>query len=78
MIAPKRVLALSPHTDDVELGCGGTLARWAEEGTDVAKSGPAKKEALDQPLPAVAEADADAEVITGTVAIPTRRPDHKG
>ncbi|MGD9529440.1 PIG-L deacetylase family protein [Pseudonocardia sp.] len=35
MIAPKRVLALSPHTDDVELGCGGTIARWAEEGTDV-------------------------------------------
>ena len=26
----------------------------------------------------VAAADADAEVITGTVAIPTRRPDHKG
>ena len=52
--------------------------QFAEEGTDVAKSGPAKKEALDQPLPAVAEADADAEVITGTVAIPTRRPDHKG
>ena len=35
MIAPKRVLALSPHTDDVELGCGGTLARWTEEGSAV-------------------------------------------
>ncbi|UDF30328.1 UNVERIFIED_ORG: DUF5330 domain-containing protein [Roseateles sp. XES5] len=52
--------------------------QFAEEGADVAKAGPTKKEALDQPLPAVAEADADAEVITGTVAIPTRRPDHKG
>ena len=36
------------------------------------------KAALRQPLPAVAEVDADAEVITGTIAIPTRRPAHKG
>jgi LmbE family N-acetylglucosaminyl deacetylase len=35
VIAPKRVLALSPHTDDVELGCGGTLARWADEGAAI-------------------------------------------
>ena len=26
----KRILALSPHTDDAEFGCGGTLARYAE------------------------------------------------
>jgi hypothetical protein len=50
--------------------------QFAEE--DVAKADPAKKEALDQPLPDVAAMDADADVITGTVAIPTRRPDHKG
>jgi N-acetylglucosamine malate deacetylase 1 len=31
----KRVLALAPHTDDVELGCGGTLARLLEEGAGV-------------------------------------------
>lgn len=31
----KRVLALAPHTDDVELGCGGTLARLLEEGASV-------------------------------------------
>ena len=30
-----RVLALSPHTDDADLGAGGTLARWAEEGREV-------------------------------------------
>jgi len=30
-----KILALSPHTDDVELGAGGTLARWAEEGKEV-------------------------------------------
>lgn len=35
MIAPKRVLALSPHTDDVELGCGATVARWTDEGAAV-------------------------------------------
>lgn len=32
----KRVLALAPHPDDVELGCGGTLARLLEEGASVA------------------------------------------
>lgn len=30
-----RVLALSPHTDDVELGAGGTLARLARLGTRI-------------------------------------------
>ena len=35
MIIPKRVLALSPHTDDIELGCGGTIARWIDEGATV-------------------------------------------
>jgi LmbE family N-acetylglucosaminyl deacetylase len=27
--------ALAPHTDDGEFGCGGTMARLVEEGTDV-------------------------------------------
>jgi LmbE family N-acetylglucosaminyl deacetylase len=27
--SPGRILVLAPHTDDAELGCGGTLARWA-------------------------------------------------
>jgi len=31
----KRVLALGPHTDDVELGAGGTIARLVEEGAQV-------------------------------------------
>ncbi|WP_337184890.1 DUF5330 domain-containing protein [Shinella sp.] len=50
--------------------------QFAEE--DVAQTVDGKKEALGQPLPAVAAVDADDEVVTGTVAIPTRRPDHKG
>ncbi len=29
------LLFVSPHTDDVELGCGGTIARALEEGADV-------------------------------------------
>lgn len=29
------ILALAPHTDDVELGCGGTLAKALEMGADV-------------------------------------------
>jgi LmbE family N-acetylglucosaminyl deacetylase len=30
-----RILVLSPHTDDAELGAGGSLARFLEEGADV-------------------------------------------
>lgn len=30
-----RVLVLAPHTDDAELGCGGTIARILEEGGQV-------------------------------------------
>lgn len=31
----RKVLVLSPHTDDGELGAGGTIARFLEEGMDV-------------------------------------------
>lgn len=30
-----KILFLSPHTDDAELGCGGTIARLAEEGNEI-------------------------------------------
>jgi len=30
-----RILALAPHTDDVELGAGGTVAKWIEEGKEL-------------------------------------------
>jgi len=30
-----KLLALSPHTDDVELSAGGTIARYVEEGAEV-------------------------------------------
>ena len=30
-----RVLVLAPHTDDGELGCGGTIAKFVEEGKEV-------------------------------------------
>ena len=30
-----RVLILAPHTDDAELGCGGTIARFIDAGMDV-------------------------------------------
>lgn len=31
----KKVLVLGPHSDDGEFGCGGTIARFIEEGKDV-------------------------------------------
>ena len=31
----KKALVLSPHTDDAELGCGGTIAKMVEEGWEV-------------------------------------------
>lgn len=31
----RKVLVVSPHTDDGELGCGGAIARFIEEGDDV-------------------------------------------
>lgn len=30
-----KVLILAPHTDDAELGCGGTMARFVEAGLDI-------------------------------------------
>jgi LmbE family N-acetylglucosaminyl deacetylase len=30
-----RILALAPHTDDIEFGAGGAVARWVEEGKEV-------------------------------------------
>lgn len=32
---PQRVLVLAPHPDDGEFGCGGTIARFIEEGAQV-------------------------------------------
>lgn len=31
----KRMLVLAPHTDDAELGCGGTIAKMLENGVEV-------------------------------------------
>ncbi len=31
----ERVLILAPHTDDAELGCGGTIARMLKDGVDI-------------------------------------------
>jgi LmbE family N-acetylglucosaminyl deacetylase len=31
----RRILILSPHTDDGELGCGGSIAKFVEEGKEV-------------------------------------------
>jgi LmbE family N-acetylglucosaminyl deacetylase len=33
--APARALAIGAHSDDVEFGCGATLAKWAADGAEV-------------------------------------------
>lgn len=35
MFNPKKILVLAPHTDDGELGCGGTIAKYCREGMEV-------------------------------------------
>ena len=35
LAVPSRVLAIGAHPDDIEFGCGATLAKWAAGGTDV-------------------------------------------
>lgn len=32
---PERILAIGAHPDDIELSCGGTLAKYAKNGADV-------------------------------------------
>jgi LmbE family N-acetylglucosaminyl deacetylase len=32
---PRRALAIGAHPDDVEYGCGGTLAKWAADGCEI-------------------------------------------
>ena len=32
---PERVLAIGAHPDDIEFGCGATLAKWADAGAEV-------------------------------------------
>jgi LmbE family N-acetylglucosaminyl deacetylase len=35
MFSPNKILVLAPHTDDGELGAGGTIARFCSEGKEV-------------------------------------------
>lgn len=32
---PKRAMVVTPHPDDAEIACGGTVARWVKEGAEV-------------------------------------------
>jgi LmbE family N-acetylglucosaminyl deacetylase len=35
MLTPRKILVLAPHTDDGELGCGGTITKFCAEGKEV-------------------------------------------
>ena len=32
MYIPKSFMVVTPHPDDAELGCGGTISKWISEG----------------------------------------------
>lgn len=35
LATPRRALAIGAHPDDIEFGCGGTLAKWAAAGCEI-------------------------------------------
>ena len=35
LAVPSRALAIGAHPDDIEFGCGGTLAKWAKAGCEI-------------------------------------------
>ena len=35
MYRPDSALVITPHPDDAEIGCGGTVSKWISEGTKV-------------------------------------------
>lgn len=35
LAVPARALAIGAHPDDIEFGCGGTLAKWAAQGCEI-------------------------------------------
>src|SRR6478672_10629350 len=35
MFNPKKILVLAPHTDDGELGCGGSISKFISEGKEI-------------------------------------------
>jgi LmbE family N-acetylglucosaminyl deacetylase len=35
LAVPRRVLAIGAHPDDIEFGCGATLAKWAASGAEI-------------------------------------------
>ena len=35
MVNNKKILILAPHTDDGEFGCGGSIAKFIEQGSEV-------------------------------------------
>ena len=35
LATPERALAVGAHPDDIDFGCGATLAKWADDGCDV-------------------------------------------
>ena len=34
-MSKNKILVLAPHTDDGELGCGGTIAQYIDQGKEV-------------------------------------------
>jgi len=81
---PKRVLVVTPHPDDAEIWCGGTVARWIKQGavtcyvlcTDGGK-GTSNPEITSQELAAIREREqlAAAQILGVKHVVMLHRPD---
>lgn len=68
-----RVLVLAPHTDDGELGCGGTIAKLNERGADIYY---AAFSSCEQSIPDLHDKDILKQEVKNATSVLGLKPDH--